>query len=336
MSTENGFINLRLNQEGDSSGNESFWPSFTDIMTVIVMIFLIALVVLLMRNIDLVQQLRNTMEAERMAAELARTTGEEKESLSLRLIHTENELSDLRMELMKMQEIREKQLAVIKENMRQISDLSSERDRLDLSNNQLEQLKTALEQKTEQLTLEKSQLDKRLLRNKEQLELSQEEQELLQQAMAALQSKHNMTQSQLVEMQSAFNQKTMELEQVLSQMTISEEALALLQGDYDDLRVKYDKLVRPARTAAGKQVVEVRYTKLKGKDLIALKGPGEAKFTPVTKTELHARLGKLHKKHPKKLYIKVIFPENSGLSYNEAWEFTSTLHKKYDYYFREE
>ncbi len=336
MSTENGFINLRLNQEGDSSGHESFWPSFTDIMTVIVMIFLIALVVLLMRNIDLVQQLRNTMEAERMAAELARTTGEEKESLSVRLIHTENELSDLRMELMKLQEIRQKQLAVIKENMRQISDLSSERDRLDLSNNQLEQLKTALEQKAQQLALEKSQLDNRLSRNREQLELSKEEQALLQQSLAALQNKHNLTQSQLIDLQSSFNQKTLELEQALSQMTISEEALALLQGDYDNLKVKYDKLVRPARTAAGKQVVEVRYTKLDGKDLIAVKAPGQDKFSPVSKQELLTRLDRLDKQYPKKLYIKVIFPENSGLSYNEAWEFTSSLHKKYDYYFKDE
>jgi hypothetical protein len=34
--------------------------------------------------------------------------------------------------------------------------------------------------------------------------------------------------------------------------------------------------------------------------------------------------------------VKVIFPENSGLSYNEAWEFTSHLHGNYDYYFKEE
>ena len=230
MSTENGFINLRLNQEGDSSGHESFWPSFTDIMTVIVMIFLIALVVLLMRNIDLVQQLRNTMEAERMAAELARTTGEEKENLSLRLIHTENELSDLRLELMKMQEIREKQLAVIKENMRQISDLSGQRDRLDLNNNQLQQEKSELEQRTEQLELAKAQLDNRLLRNQEKLQLSQEQLELLQQSLTALQNKQSLTQEQLTEIQTAYTEKTQELEQALSRITISDDALALLRG----------------------------------------------------------------------------------------------------------
>mgnify|MGYP006950044336 CR=1 FL=1 len=58
------FIDLR-------SGNlssESFWPSFTDIMTVIVMIFLLAMVVLLIKNMELVNELRATMEAERNAA----------------------------------------------------------------------------------------------------------------------------------------------------------------------------------------------------------------------------------------------------------------------------
>jgi hypothetical protein len=34
--------------------------------------------------------------------------------------------------------------------------------------------------------------------------------------------------------------------------------------------------------------------------------------------------------------VKVIFPENSGLSYNEAWEFTTHLHSNYDYYFKTE
>ena len=36
------------------------------------------------------------------------------------------------------------------------------------------------------------------------------------------------------------------------------------------------------------------------------------------------------------LYVKIIIPEDSGLSYNEAWEFTSHLHGNYDYYFKDE
>jgi hypothetical protein len=30
--------------------------------------------------------------------------------------------------------------------------------------------------------------------------------------------------------------------------------------------------------------------------------------------------------------VKVVIPEESGLSYNEAWKFTFTLLEQYDYY----
>ena len=50
---EQGFIDLR--SSADIAGdNASFWPSFTDIMTVVVMIFMLASVVLIMRNWALV------------------------------------------------------------------------------------------------------------------------------------------------------------------------------------------------------------------------------------------------------------------------------------------
>ena len=93
---DGGFTDLRVNpQEGQV--NESFWPSFTDIMTTVVMIFLIAMVVLLVRNMELVKQLRATMEAERIAAELARATGEEKDSLATALHRTEEQLQQARL-----------------------------------------------------------------------------------------------------------------------------------------------------------------------------------------------------------------------------------------------
>ena len=329
MSSDNGFIDLRLNQEGGSSGNDSFWPSFTDIMTVVVMIFLIAMVVLLIRNMELVNQLRNTMEAERMAAELARTTGEEKESLSLRLIHTENELSDLRLQLMKMQENRAKQLEVIKDKMAQINELSSQRDRLNLANTQLEQKNTALQQQTQQLSLEKEQLGNRLVVSNEQLDI-------IKLALANLQSQNSATEEKLSELQQSYADKTIELDQALETIALSDEELSELQGDYDSLKVKYDKLVKPARTPAGKYVVEVRYNKEKGQYKIAYKTPDQEKFNSVSKKVLTQELDKLKKNKANKLYIKVIFPENSGLSYSEAWKFTTDLHKKYDYYFQDE
>ncbi|MGD2119412.1 MAG: hypothetical protein PVG66_13705 [Chromatiales bacterium] len=328
MSSENGFIDLRLNTEGSNSGNESFWPSFTDIMTVIVMIFLIAMVVLLIRNMELVQQLRATMEAERMAAELARTTGEEKESISLRLINTENQLSELRLELLKMQDIRAKQLATIKDQMVQIDQVTNQRDQLRLDYSQLKQQNVVLENTQQQLTLDKQQLENRLTTTSDQMAN-------VQQALASLKLQHNLTLEQLTDLQQSYEDKKSELEQASNRIALSDQELSELRGDYDKLKVKYDKLVRPARTPAGKYVVEVRYAKAGGQYQIAVKTPEQEKFTEITQNALEKKLDRLKAKDPKKLYIKVIFPENSGLSYSEAWEFTSHLHKHYDYYFQD-
>ena len=59
-------------------------------------------------------------------------------------------------------------------------------------------------------------------------------------------------------------------------------------------------------------------------------------FRDLTRAELERELERLDGQHPGGLYIKVIFPENSGLSYNEAWKFTSELHSRFDYYYRED
>ncbi|BAN68747.1 ATP synthase subunit B family protein [endosymbiont of unidentified scaly snail isolate Monju] len=239
-----GFTDLRLNRQEDQV-NESFWPSFTDIMTTVVMIFLIALVVLLVRNMELVRQLRATMEAERIAAELARATGEEKDSLSMALHRTEAELRQARLEILHLREKAVDREKVITDQIATINRLTEARD--------------ALERK-----------------------------------------------------------------------------YLVLVGDYDNLKVKYDKLVRPARSPAGRHVVEVRYWKEGGQYRIAWHEGDKGEFQPISRKHLDRVLSRLLKQHPNGLYVKVIFPENSGLSYNEAWEFTNHLHRNYDYYFRDD
>ena len=91
-----GFVDLRVSPSGQTNVNEdSVWPSFTDVMTVIVMIFLLALVIILIRNMELVRQLRTTMAyeqqvlTERTALELkTNTLGEEVAALQLTLGET--------------------------------------------------------------------------------------------------------------------------------------------------------------------------------------------------------------------------------------------------------
>ena len=57
-----GFVDLRVSPSASGrSGEDSIWPSFTDIMTVVVLIFLVSLVVILMRNTELVAQLSESV-----------------------------------------------------------------------------------------------------------------------------------------------------------------------------------------------------------------------------------------------------------------------------------
>ncbi|MCB1881785.1 MAG: hypothetical protein KDI54_17320, partial [Gammaproteobacteria bacterium] len=170
MSSDQGFIDLRLNvQEGHNQ--ESFWPSFTDIMTVVVMIFMIAMVVLLLRNIELVNQLRSTMTAEREAMELARSTGEEKEHISLRLMAAENELSIRRMQQRELDEANREQKRLIISQTDLIARLKLETDTLTRSK--------------AQLSSENSSLSQRLERANERVQSLQQDQQNLQQDLSS-------------------------------------------------------------------------------------------------------------------------------------------------------
>jgi len=52
-----GYPDLRLNRSS-SSNDTSLWPSFTDIMTVILMVFMLTMVVVIIKNADLIDQIR--------------------------------------------------------------------------------------------------------------------------------------------------------------------------------------------------------------------------------------------------------------------------------------
>ena len=314
-----GFTDLRMNHQ-HGQGDDSFWPSFTDIMMVIVIIFLLAMVVVMMRNSELIQQLQLTVDAERAAAELVRTTAQEKEGLAVRLIDAEAKLAMLRMEMMDMTERRDqlkKNLATRDAELRQLkseyatsqSSLLSTRSDLDRTTIQLEQTTAQLEHtntRLDQVTQQREVLTAQLADSRDKL--------------TTLQIQHEQQDSQL-------RSVMLGAEEVTSK-------LAVLGGEFDELKVKYDKLVRPARTPRGKYIVEIRKSKSSGNIRLAMKLPGQKDFKTVTEAKMHQQLQQARKKHEKTLYVKIIFPEDSGLSYNEAWGFTSELHKKYDYYYQ--
>ena len=361
MNSGGQFANLRLNgQEGQSQ--ERFWPSFTTIMMVIAMVFLLALVVMLMRNMELVGQLRTTMEAERSAAELARTTGEEKEVLALRLNEAESQLSALRLQLMRQEDERGQQdsaitsqTSQIKEQQQLIDKLTGERDLLQLKKGQLEdqfarmkdELKIAnaqvarLEKEEVRLVRSETQLRKELAKKEQQWEAAQststdlkQHQDQMAKELAEVRKRSDAVQKELDNLHKSSSRQAEELASFRGQAHQSGRELNALRNDYEQLQLKYNKLIKPTRSPLGKHIVEVRYSKVKGEYRVEYKDAQQTKFKQVTREELEGQLMALKAQYPNGLYIKVTLPEDSGLTYNEAWSFTSELHKRYDYYYQ--
>jgi hypothetical protein len=289
------FIDLRAGR----LSSESFWPSFTDIMTVVVMIFLITSVVLMVRNWELIDQLRASLIAEQEARELISFTTEENATLEEQLATAQHELSVLRMQLMQAAEENDSVNRVLADKEQQIIVLLSENQQLNSTLANTEQQVASLDSQLQQVIVD----------------------------MDKLRSRFNETEEAL----SAANNRIVILSE---EKEAQSRQLVSLESDYSSLKVKYDKLVKPARTARGKYVVSVNYQKIDGKTRIRFKDAGDENYSIVTEQELHSKLAALKKKHPKKLYIKMIIPEESGLSYSEAWSFMKELLNRYDYYYQ--
>jgi chromosome segregation ATPase len=306
------FVDLRTNGSADSS-HGGFWPSFTDIMMVVVMIFMFASVVLILRNWDLVQELRSTMAAEQLAAEMARNVTETNATLEEQLAQAQYQLSELRMKSMQLTE----------ENTQQRDTLAQKDKELLQLGGQLRDSEGALQRESRQ----RAQLE-------QQLQKSQGDLALLNEQYAQQQQRLSGVTTQLSELEQGHRQQSEQLSQLQQQSTTQTQQLTGLQQEYDTLKVKYDKLIKPARTAKGKYVVEVRYEKRDDKEVIRFKDRGDAQAKIVSSKVMHQRLAALKKAHPAKLYIKIIIPADSGLSYNEAWAFMKELLEKYDYYYQ--
>lgn len=305
------FIDLRQNELSESSG-ASFWPSFTDIMMVIVMIFMLASTVLMLRNYELVEELRSTMAAEQQAAEEARMATQTNATLEEQIDQAQHYISELRMQIMQQTEANKLQAQMLAEREARLtaqSLLSEEQNRL------IEQQIIIISQTESDLTDELQKSEKL----GEALQLKSDEFTELNQQFIVIGERNKEQQKKLSDLEQKHKS--------------SNQQLILVRGEYDQLKVKYDKLVKPARTTKGKYVVDIRYEKIKsGVKRIQYKLPGWKLFKTVSYKELHQQLAKLKKSHPKSLYTKIIIPEVSGLSYIEAWDFMKEILDKYDYY----
>ena len=318
-----GFVDLRLNRR--RSIDEGFWPSFTDIMTVVVMVFLMGMVVVLLQNMEVTNNMKSALLEKQKATELAKSTFEEKSKVSHQLSDAEEELARLRMMIILANDQRKTMQQQLSSVSQELQSLTGMYATLEETNKNVLQEKEAALKDTETALKEKQKADVAL--------------EEKSQALARIESQLNtlveqqtILTSELASSQQAQELSEQKLEAVTLQASSADQELASIRGEYSDLQVKYNKLIKPARTSKGKYVVEVFYSKDGNKDVYKVRDSGQSSSAVVSQKELHQQLAKLKQQHEKNLYIRLIFPEDSKLSYNDAWTFSKEILGKYDYY----
>ncbi len=322
-------------------GENSFWPSFTDIMMVITMIFLMATSLLVVRNWQLVAELQESIAAERMAAQMIESTSQENATLEERLANAEQSNSILRLRLMKKDEELELAQSAIREQESSIV-------RLELSNRELD---SNLQQTRAQLDTANLEIDAATAQYQElALQIEALNQQLAQQKLADEQTRSQLdvARTQIAELsqtstrqQQSISQLTQEKTQLTQEKTLLNQEieaynqqLLTLKGDYETVKSKYEELIKPARSAKGKYIAEVYYVKGQSGNVIRYRQPGDKDYSRLSLAQVEKRLDKLKQKHGENLYVKIIIPQDSGLSYSEAWQFMRNLLVKYDYYYQ--
>ena len=300
---DEGFIDLRQNHDA-GTGSDSFWPSFTDIMMVVVMIFMIASTVLMLRNWELVEKLRATIEAEYAAMALARSASETSATLEEQLAQAQHANTEMRMQLMRVTERNDTLSEQLSGQEQQLLVLETDNQKLAAS-------------------LQKYRFD--ALLNDDQLKQARDEVNTLQQRVQQVLD-------ELTGSEEAKQKQATELAALRLGNSLTEQQLLSIQNEYSELQIKYDKLFQPARSAQGKHVVTVRYWKEGKLYHLRIKDLDEEDYRVVSREELHRQLAALKEKYKNQLYVKLIIPDDSGLSYNEAWSFTVEMLDKYDYY----
>ena len=315
-------------------GENSFWPSFTDIMMVITMIFLMATSILVVRNWQLVVELQESITAERIASQMIESTSQENATLEERLANAEQSNSILRLRLMKKEEESKLAQTAIREQESSIASLELQKSDLQLSLRQTQsRLETAnleIDTTTAQFKDLSSQiagLNQQLVQQRFESEQSRTQLDAAREQIEGLvqsSSRQQLSISQLSEEKLLLNR---EIESYNQQ-------LLTLKGDYETVKSKYEELIKPARSATGKYIAEVYYVKGQAGNVIRYRQPGDTEFSTLNLAEVERRLAQLKREQGKNLYVKIIIPQDSGLTYNEAWEFMRNLLAKYDYYYQ--
>ena len=278
---------------GQDDLEEGFWSSFSNVMMVILKIFLLVIIVMALNNRKLLDELESSVQAQEVAQQEAESAATQAQ-----------------------------RLAVAAQKSAQVAEFQLK------ANATLEEQLDYLQQRSASLEMD-------LLRSRAEAEEARTTSTSKDTELSRLQALTQEQASTLTQREQSFSMLQTELASkntealgLRTKVDESEKKLLSMQGELTELDQKYQKLLQPARSAKGKKVVEVMYSK----SGYSIRKPGEAAAQSVTRAALESELGGLKAQHGTELYVKVVIPDNSGLSYNEAWRFTNDMLTKYDYY----
>ena len=281
-----------------SINEENFWPSFTDIMMVVVIVFLLSSTVAILHNWDLSRQIQETAALEQQARERA-------EDLNLRQMLLQLELGEMQARMEKTREA-----------------LQAKIGQLEAREEDLAGAQTALaEQQTQLMNIQEEHARVQTEMRESQTVSAEREEELLE------------VQEQLAQMQDESVLREQMYVEVEQQQRQTREELELLQKEYEQMGEKYAALSKPARSPLGKVVAAVRYRKVEGQPSYMFKPPDAPKFESIGEEEMHQVLSGLKQEHGDKLFVRIVIPMDSNLTYQEGWQFSLDLLRRYDYYY---
>ncbi len=254
-----------------------------------------------------------TRDKEGLGTELARVKQESRESGD----EKEEQISELTRQVLSLEAVRERLLA--------------ETDRLVQGR---EALGEALAAVTAQSNKEKARQEERLSVLTEQLQALLKIRKTLAEQNQEMERKSAIAAEKLAAVERALQEKVVALAMAEETIVTTTTQRKTMEGEFSDLKTKYNKLIRPARSEIGRHVVALLYRKRGGQEQYKLKLPQERDFRVVTMPQLHSELAGLKQQYGDKLYTKIIIPDDSGLSFSQAWKFQLDIFNKYDYYYQ--
>ena len=194
--------------------------------------------------------------------------------------------------------------------------------------------RTTLEDRIYTLSKQLEHLRRLLSRSNLENQLLTEEMAQVERINEGAVERYTQVADQILSLKELIEQREIEIAALKASADTSAEEHRSLQEEYESLDVQYRKLVRPARSSVGKTVVEIRVEKVAGILSYKIKRPDEPELAPVSRSQLDSILQNLKNRLGKSLYTKIVIPDDSNLTFNEAWGFTWEILQRYDYYYQ--